>query len=368
MRVLQLGVGGGRSIDLHPAASIVVGLSDGERTALRRGFTAVATGSSPAQHVLVEAHGVLLDATQEDLDLLEVACAPVLPVATVVEVPGALPGPDAEAMSRAERALLTLAADRWRDPVPATAPIAHPHAADPSRADELRGRIARHEARQPEGVRVALDDVRDAERTGGRPDPGALAGELAAVGLDTTDLGLPVGELVRIAEDWLDERRREADWVVGATVELAAIEAGAPGPGVPDERDVEGGGVRSGSRRSAADEARALLALDELRSRLAAVHAPAPSAAELEAHLVTRLGAHRPARLAGAVPLVLDGVLGHLADDDVARLLDRVAALAGPVQLVVVDDHPAARTWVAEVGIRRAAVVQPSPGRAESLS
>jgi hypothetical protein len=363
MRVLRLGLGDDRAVDLHPAASVVTGLTDDQRTALRRGFTAIGTGLSPSSAGLVEAHGLLLDATQDDLDLLDVPSTATATVATVAEVPGAIPEDDADRLRTAERDLLLLAADRWR----AGQDLARTEAArvpDPPTGDDrarlLRARIARHEARDPEPLRVALDRVRDAGRTWEAPEPTELIEALAGLGLDTADLGLPLDELVRMAEDWLDERRREADWVVGALVELQGIEdalaAGAL-PGAPPAADLDE--LRLRASRAAVTHSDAVTRADELRAQLVASHAPRPAADQLQEHLVARLSAHRPARLAGAVPLVLDGVLGHLDDGEATSLLDRVAGLAGSVQLVVVDDHPAAAAWAEAAGILRAALVGP---------
>lgn len=362
MRVLRLGLGDDRAVDLHPAASVVTGLTDDQRTALRRGFTAIGTGLSPSSAGLVEAHGFLLDATQDDLDLLDVPSTPTATVATVAEVPGTIPEDDADRLRTAERDLLLLAADRWR----AGQDLARTEAArvpDPptgeDRARLLRARIARHEARDPEPLRVALDRVRDAGRTWEAPEPTELIEALVGLGLDTADLGLPLDELVRMAEDWLDEHRREADWVVGALVELQGIEDALAAGALPGAPAADLDELRLRASRATATHADAVMRADELRSQLVASHAPRPAAAQLQEHLVARLSAHRPARLAGAVPLVLDGVLGHLDDGEATSLLDRVAGLAGSVQLVVVDDHPAASAWAEAAGILRAARVGP---------
>lgn len=362
MRILRLGVGDERAVDLHPSVSVVTGLTDGQRTALRRGFTAIGTGLSPRSAGLLEAHGLLLDATQDDLDLLGIPATAATTVATVAEVPGAVPADAADQLRIAERDLLLLAVDRWRShqdlAVAETAPGA-PDPPDEERAQLLRARIARHQARDPEVLRVALDRDRDAARTGAVLESTALVEALAGLGIDTADLGLARDELVRIAEDWLDERQREADRVVGAQVELRGIEdarraeaaAGSPPPDLDE--------LRRRASHATATHAEAVVRADELRSQLVERHTPRPDAAQLREHLVARLVDHRPARLAGAVPLLVDGVLGHLDDADATRLLDRVAGLAGSVQLVVVDEHPAAAAWVEAAGILRAALVGP---------
>lgn len=356
MRVLRLGLGDGRSIDLHPAVSVVTGLTDPERRALRRDFTAIGAGLAPAPAALVEAHGLLLDATQDDLDLLDVAAMAASTVTTAADVPGAVPDGDAERLRTAERDLVRLAAARAGSRRADSGDERDPSSARPdraARAAELRERLARHEQRDPEGVRVALDHARDAERSGTALDETGMVGALGDVGLDTADLGLPASELVRMAEDWLDEWAREAAWAVGAHVELEGIERGS-GP--------VGTGATGAEDTLPAEQAHAdaVARTDELRSQLVADHAPRPTFHDLETHLLGRLAKHRPDRLAGAVPLLLDGVLAHLDEAEVARLLERVAAAAGPVQLVVSDEHPAARAWADAAGVHRAAVVTPA--------
>jgi hypothetical protein len=357
MRILRLGLGDGRSIDLHPAVSVVTELTESQRTALRRSFTAIGAGLSPEPAALVEAHGLLLDATEDDLDLLDVATTAASTVATVADIPGAVPDVDAERLRTAEGDLVLLAAARaeWRRDLGGGRPtsLARPGLAE--RGTELRERIHRHEQRDAEGVRVALDRARDASRTRGAPDEADLVGALADVGLDSADLGLPATELVRMAEDWLDERAREAEWVVGAQVELQGIEAAAG----PMAGATAAPGTDAALRVAHAD-AEVVVRTDELRSQLVTDHAPRPPLDELQEHLLARLERHRPDRLAGAVPLLIDGLLAHLDDDQVTQLLDRVAAAAGPVQLVFADQHPAAGTWAVAAGVHRAAVVTPA--------
>ncbi|MFP5579179.1 MAG: hypothetical protein ACLGIZ_13230 [Acidimicrobiia bacterium] len=363
MRVLRLGLGDAGAVDLHPSVSVVTGLTERQHTALRRGFRAIGTGLSPRSAGLVEAHGLLLDTAQDDLDLLEVPATPASTVATAAGVPGAIPEAAAERLRTAERDLLVLAAERWRACRGRTAiaearrEVATTTGAS-GRAAELRARIARHAALDPESVRVALDQARDADRAGVAPAPAGLEAALARVGLDVADLGLPVPELVGLAQDWLEEHHAEGERVVGATVELAGIERSGDGPAT-DEDDAALA-VRRRASRAGAAHVEAVVRVDELHAALVARHQPRPDLDALQAHLADRLTHHRPERLAGAVPLVLDGLLGHLDADEVVALLDRTSGLAGAVQLVVVDEHPAAKRWADSVGFRRAAVVSPS--------
>jgi hypothetical protein len=364
MRVVRLGLGDARAVDLHPSVSVVTGLTERQHTALRRGFRAIGTGLSPGSAGLVEAHGLLLDTTQDDLDLLEVPATPASTVTTAAGVPGAIPDADAEHLRTAERDLLLLAAERWRacrglaSVADARRGVA-PTAGTTGRVAELRARIARHAALDPEPVRVALDQARDADRAGVAPAPARLEAALARVGLDVADLGLPVPELIGLAQDWLEEHHAEGERVVGATVELAGIERSGDGP-TADEDDDDVLALRRRASRAGATHVEAVVRADELQAALVARHQPRPDLDALQAHLADRLTHHRPQRLAGAVPLVLDGLLGHLDADEVVALLDRTAGLAGAVQLVVVDEHPAAQRWAEGVGMRRAAVISPT--------
>jgi hypothetical protein len=78
---------------------------------------------------------------------------------------------------------------------------------------------------------------------------------------------------------------------------------------------------------------------------------------EMDWELLSRLAAVRSAGLAGSVPLVLDDPFAALDDDDVARVLDRVASLAGAVQVVLVSDRDVIVDWAGSLGPERAAVV-----------
>ncbi len=368
MRVLRVQLDDGHLVDLHPAVSVVSGLSDPQRTTLRQAFDAVASGLEPTVPALIEAHGLLLDATQADLDLLEVAGNPVGAVVTGATVDGDLPDDAATRLRTAERDVALLSSDRWeacdelaRAEIAAARPS---HGAMRARAAALRAGIARHEATDAEPLRTALDEVRDRRRTGAPAGTGELVAALRGVGIDVADLGLPVGELVRLAEDWLEERRIDVGWAVGAGVELAAIEAALAFPEPPSDgpgHDLDV--LRARASRATAAHADAVVRLDALRAERTRRDGDRPSGQDLGEHLAARLDAHRPSRLAGAVPLLLDGALDHLDGADVASLLDRLAGAAGAVQVVVVAEHPAAGAWTRSVGPRRAAHIEPVPRR-----
>ncbi|HSP04372.1 MAG TPA: hypothetical protein VLR27_12760 [Acidimicrobiales bacterium] len=365
MRVLRVQLDDDHLVDLHPAVSVVSGLSGSQRTTLRRAFDAVGAGLEPPIPALIEAHGLLFDAAQADLDLLDLARHPGRAVAAPATLAASLPEDDAARLRTAERDVLLLSSDRIRavdDLARAEVAAARPtHARLRDRAGSLRAGIARHEETRAEPVRTALDDVRDQQRMGGSVQATPVADALGAVGLAVADLGLPAGEVVRIAEDWLEERSVDAAWSVGAEVELRAIEDVLALPEDPSGSHLQDlDARRARASRAAAANAEAVDRLDELRTELARRHGIRPTAQELDERLLARLADHRPARLAGAVPLLLDGVFDHLTDVDATTVLDRLAGQAGAVQVVVVDDHPAVAAWTQAVGLRRAACVEPA--------
>lgn len=365
MRVLRVHLDDDHLVDLHPAVSVVTGLSGSQRTTLRRTFDAIGAGLEPTTPALIEVHGLLFDAAQSDLDLLDLARHPGPAVAAPATLAASLPEDEAARLRTAERDVLLLSSDRIRavdDLARAEAAAARPtHARLRDRAGSLRAGIARHEATRAEPVRTALDDVRDQQRMDGSVQAAPVADALGAVGLAVADLGLPAGEVVRIAEDWLEERSVDAAWSVGAEVELRAIEDVLALPEDPSGRHPQDPDPRRArASRAAAANAEAVERLDELRSELARRHRIRSTAQELGERLLARLADHRPDRLAGAVPLLLDGVLDHLTDVDATSVLDRLAGQAGAVQVVVVDDHPAVAAWTHAIGLRRAACVEPA--------
>ena len=72
---------------------------------------------------------------------------------------------------------------------------------------------------------------------------------------------------------------------------------------------------------------------------------------------MSRLAAVRSVGLAGSVPLVLDDPFGAFTGKEITRVLDRVAQLAGAVQVIVVSDDDAVLAWARAAGAERAAVL-----------
>lgn len=381
MRVVRLRVDEHHVVELHPAVTVVEGLDEPQRTTLRRAFAAVGSGVAPPTAGLLEAHGVLLDLDQGALDLLEVAESPADVVVTRGHVPGAVAEDEAERLRVAERDVRVLAAAHRRAAAALAAWEARLVALDEPdgdvvarrrRADALALALDLHRGIDPEPVRTAVDAVHDTWRTAARSGEAAadrealtdVAVALAEVGLDVGPLDLPGAEVVRIAEEWSDEVRRRASWAVGAAVELQGIEARLPPAEAPDHERADVLAAVSRARDAAADAARvhavALTRADHARVDARDLASPT-TAADVEEHLLARLAIQRQARLAGAVPIVLDGVLEGVADDDLAPLLDRLAQLAGGVQIVVVGDDPRPVDWARRADPRRAAAVTPVP-------
>jgi len=368
VRVLRLAVDADHVVDLHPHLSVVAGLAPAQAAALRRAVAAVAAGLAPVGGGLLEAQGFLLDAAQPDLDLLDLGARPQHSVLTGALALADPPG-DEEALARlrtAERDVLLLATDRcWA----ARARAAEGHAAAPpseaARAEQLRLALGAHAATDVEPLRRALDADRDARRAGAptAATVAALAGALADLGLDLRPHPVEDDEVRRLAEDLLEEQRRHAAWAVGARVELDGIERRlahrprAARPGAATAALLPEAGQRRLELATAA-LADAIARADELRDQL---RAPVP-AATLAEPLVQHAAERRGDAPAGATPLLLDRPFDAWPEGDVVALLEQLEPLARRVQLLVVDDHPAAVAWAEAAGRTRAAVVPPGPG------
>lgn len=384
MRILRLRVDGRRDLDLHPRLSVVTGLDAGQAATVRRAVAAVAGGLAPRDGGLLEAAGMLLDATQDDLDLLDLGAEPTSGVLVAAAVADDVPegAETLAALAAAERDALLLATDRrWAAMARDRARRAdRAGAGDLARAETLRLEIAAHGDTDVEPLRRALDAHRDARRSAGpagdrtatSSDDGRsldrLVHELGALGVDLRDRDVPGDEVQRIAEDVVDEHRRHGAWVVGARVELDGSERRLLGrvraggsPGAATAALLPESGERRAARAAAA-QADAIARADERREQVVALGAP--PAPDLADRLAVRIAERRGDPPAGSVPLVLDRVLAGLDEAGVADLLARLEPLARGVQLLVLDEHPAAVAWARGAGVARAAVVSPGPAPA----
>ncbi len=80
-------------------------------------------------------------------------------------------------------------------------------------------------------------------------------------------------------------------------------------------------------------------------------------AEELDWALLGRSAALRSVGIAGSVPLVLDDPFDVLEDAEIGSVLDKVAAVAGAVQLVIFSDREAIARWASDLGPSHANVV-----------
>lgn len=370
MRVLRLAVDERRVVDLHPSLSIVTGLDATQARALRRAVASIAAGLAPAGAGLLEAHGLLLDAGQADLDLLDLGTGPVESVVTpATALDDASGGPSGDGRQRlraAERDVELLATDRrWAARARAATLGDVTGGRTLRRAEALGLALAAHDGTDVEPLRRACDADRDAQRAGG--DAGrAVIAALATLGIHLDSDRVPADEARRVAEDLLDEHRRHAAWATGARVELDGLERGLRARLAPGS--VTGGATaallpESGARR--AERADAALAdavarADDLRCGCPPPDR-APAAHELEWALLRRLTDRPRDHPAGTVPILVDHVLTRCDDADVERILGRLEPLSRGVQVLLVEDHPAATAWARAAGTGRAAVVTATP-------
>lgn len=85
-----------------------------------------------------------------------------------------------------------------------------------------------------------------------------------------------------------------------------------------------------------------------------------PPVDEIEWYLLARLAALRQQSFAGSVPLVIDGALDPVSDDEgLVHLLDRLERMAGAVQIVHLSSDERIERWARALTDDRAAVVRP---------
>jgi chromosome segregation protein len=297
-----------------------------------------------------------------------------------------------EAVRALDAAIATLRAarDRSATDLPELAelpPLAQPQDVEPSDDAELAARTLR-EARWAE-VEVARAAVAEAE--------GRVARH--------RDAHAGISDLEAALERTAGEEEQAAAEVAAAEADLAAAEGPALASAVASVADAEAALARSTARedeaRRAVDEfseGDALLALREgaehrlanaeqlVTSAAAAEQETAAALAEVDAQYVAaaaieqeaaeamaaidrgklvddidwelmgRLAQLRSVGLAGSVPLVLDDPFTLLSDDELGTLLDRLARLAGAVQVVLLSDREAAATWAEQAGPELASV------------
>ncbi|QXC62305.1 hypothetical protein KSP35_05735 [Aquihabitans sp. G128] len=120
--------------------------------------------------------------------------------------------------------------------------------------------------------------------------------------------------------------------------------------------------VAGAEQTTAAALAEAEAALGAASDREASVSAAAAAidrstlVDDVEWELLSRLARVRSVGPGGSVPLVLDDPFPVLDDAEVTRVLDRLAGIAGAVQVVVISDRAAVADWAAGLGADRVGV------------
>lgn len=270
-------------------------------------------------------------------------------------------------------------------PVPASAEAAvAPSADDDPQAQVMTDRAARwHEL---EGARQAAVELQSAvDRHRAASDRiAALEQELAACGEAVTSAAAAVDNADA------DQAASSGPALDGALAAVTEVEASLARARAREQEldqksgavDADGGleGLLGQAQRRLSDAERAVTDVaaaeqttaarfaeaDSLhkaaRARVEAkgIEAAVPDRTQLtkdfEWELMSRLAALRSVGIVGSVPLVLDEPFAALADHEVAPVLDRVAQMAGAVQVVVFSDRVAVADWAAIAGPKRAAV------------
>lgn len=266
-------------------------------------------------------------------------------------------------------------------------PLAQPVVSLAEPADEAAARTLR-EARwaEVESARTALADAQ-AELAAHQAAAGRIAGleaELeeatraeaqaaAAVGEAEVELGGGIEARISAAADRVAEA--EAALTRSRTGEHEAASRIAEGQGTSGSEAVVAAAAERRRDAEAAvaaaagaeqTEAAALAEADAELARAIEVELSAQAAAadldrstlvdDVEWALLARLAQVRSVGPGGSVPLVLDDPFAALDDPEVTSVLDRLAQIAGAVQVVVVSDRPAVASWAEALGPDRVGV------------
>ena len=254
MRILQLDIGG-RRIEFHPYVSVLRDLDDALRAQLIDAFRALSSGR-PSASGLVEVHGIVLDLSDDTLELLDLAGSVNGSLDIVVrreQLPGARASQGVHGRGQLERA-----------------------------RSEAADRLARAEA-DAERARIALVASREA------------ADDRASGGGEGSSLDAARAELARLAE-----RRAELE---AAAAEARAEHARAQdAQSVAEERVTQARSLRSEAARACSLAAGALEAARAIRDPFAA------SSLDAARERLAKLEASRPGEVvaqptSGATPM-----------------------------------------------------------------
>jgi hypothetical protein len=231
-------------------------------------------------------------------------------------------------------------------------------------SEVAEARLRRHlEAEAVVGALTAeLLAASDAERTAA----GAASEADAAVAAARDRASQLAADAVRIAEELDAMNRTEID----ANQHLQSLsdhEHSTPEELAKELADAEAAFAVADDRLHAASAAVRAIVLERNEAQALAASfsdtaAPVDDgslAEEIEWYLLARLAAQRAVCLGGSLPLLLDGALDGLDEQQLAHVLGRLERMADAVQVIVVSDDPKAAAWANAAGQERAAVVQP---------
>jgi hypothetical protein len=288
-----------------------------------------------------------IDSLRQAREAGEVDLPEAAPLPELAEPVPLASDPDAEARA------VTLREARWADVEAARA-----------RVSELEELVGRHRSASDElsGLQQELDRLTEAEA--------AAAAEVAAAEADAAladgpalvqaeaDVAAAEGELTRARSreaELADELATAGATGVEALIAAAEERLRAAEAAVADAAAAE----QATATELATADAEHAAASSELDALVEAAEAVDPAALVEDVHweLLSRLAALRSVGHAGSVPLVLDDPFAALDDAGVATILERIAAMSGAVQVVVVSDRPAVGDWALAAGPERAALV-----------
>jgi hypothetical protein len=301
MRLLQIELGSGVSLDLHPYVSIVQGLDADQERQLVEIVTGLAAGSARTSG-LIEAHGVMLDLDDETVGLLELASTDVDVVVRAADLPGSVASPTGRELRTRQQ-----------------------------RLDGLDRRIerGRHDLEAAEHARRAAVAALERARR---------AHEQAAT--DASSRFTTLDELTARIDELVEQRRRLGEQLVLARAD--AERASARRAAVDDETSA----VRAARRRAVDETTRVAAALDLARGERdpvarTAIESARDHLAEVEREVIAEREADdRLARERANEPAVrmahiderigeLRGLLAVLVPGDPEPVVDAVATLSG---------------------------------------
>lgn len=242
--------------------------------------------------------------------------------------------PVATETDAADAAALTLREARWAEVEAARAALVD------AEAEMERRQVA---ARRLEELEVELDAAGAAEKAAAEAldeaegEAGSVEEREERVAASVSDAEATLDE-ARRAETEVTESLTAAQGSSGAEPFVAAAEASLSTVAAAEQeaaaRLADAEVTLAGA---VTDDKNAIDAMDAVdRSRLVD---------DVDWSLLSRLARLRAAGPGGSVPLVLDDPFTVLSDDEVVQVLDRLASMAGAVQVIVVSDRPAIVHW-----------------------